>query len=151
MASSEDWSVDWLLASWARIVENLSMDYTDFGLGVTVTVGGSTYSGVMVSSRKWVAEMAMMLQSKTMDPRISRVLAQSFDEVRQLYDDPGYFEQTPKFIHLLYSSVVNPEGERTGEGLPMRVRLDAVAAWAVAGWAIGGGASWATPEQAPAL
>lgn len=151
MASSEDWSVDWLLASWARIVENLSMDYTDFGLGVTLTMGGSTYSGVMVSGRKWVSEMATILQSKAMDPRISRVLAQSFDEVRQVYDDPNFYESTPQFIHLLYAAVMNPQGERTGEGLPMRVRLEAVAAWAVAGWAIGGGTSWATPEQAPAL
>ena len=63
MASSEDWAADWLLASWARIVENLSMDYTDFGLGVTLTVGGSSYSGVMVSGRKWVSEMATILQS----------------------------------------------------------------------------------------
>ena len=151
MASSEDWSVDWLLASWARIVENLSLDYTDFGLGVTLTIGGSTYSGVMVSGRKWVSEMATILQSKAMDPRISRVLAQSFDEVRQVYDQPSFYENTPQFIHLLYAAVVNPQGERTGEGLPMRVRLESVAAWAVAGWAIGGGASWATPEQAPAL
>ena len=151
MASSEDWSVDWLLASWARIVENLSLDYTDFGLGVTLTMGGSSYSGVMVSGRKWVSEMATILQSKAMDPRISRVLAQSFDDVRQVYDDPGFYESTPQFIHLLYAAVVNPQGERTGEGLPMRVRLEAVSAWAVAGWAIGGGTSWATPEQAPAL
>ena len=86
-----------------------------------------------------------------MDPRISRVLAQSFDEVRQVYDDPDFLEQTPKFVHLLYSSVVSPVGERTGEGLPMRIRLDSVSAWAVAGWAIGGGTTWATPEQAPAL
>ena len=143
--------MDWLLASWARIVENLSMDYTDFGLGVTLTMGGSSYSGVMVSGRKWASEMATVLQSKSMDPRISRVLAQSFDEVRQVYDDPNFYEGTPQFIHLLYAAVVNPQGERTGEGLPMRVRLEAVAAWAVAGWAIGGGTSWATPEQAPAL
>jgi hypothetical protein len=105
----------------------------------------------MVSGRKWASEMATVLQSKAMDPRISRVLAQSFDEVRQVYDDPNFYESTPQFIHLLYAALVNPQGERTGEGLPMRVRLEAVAAWAVAGWAIGGGTSWATPEQAPAL
>lgn len=151
MASSDDWSADWLLASWARIVETLGMDYTDFGLGLTLTVGGSTYSGVMVSGRKWVSEMALILQSKNMDPRISRVLTQSFDEVRQVYDDPDFYEGTPKFVHLLYASVVNPHGDRTGEGLPMRVRLESVAAWAVAGWAVGGGATWATPEQTPAL
>ena len=151
MASSEEWSVDWLLASWARVIENLSLDYTDFGLGVTLTIGGASYSGVMVSGRKWVSEMAMVLQSKAMDPRIARVLAQSFEDVRQVYDDPEFLERTPEFVHLLYATVVNPHGERTGEGLPMRIRLDSVAAWTVAGWAVGGGTSWATPEQAPAL
>ncbi len=150
VASSGDWSADWLLASWAQIVETLSVEYTDFGLGVTVNVGASTYSGVLVSGRKWVAEMASVLQSKTMDPRIARVLAQSFDEVRQLYDDPEFQNQTPQFLHLLYAAVVDPQGERAGEGLPMRIRLDSVAAWAVAGWAVGT-STWATPEATPAL
>jgi hypothetical protein len=150
VASVDDWSADWLLASWARIVEILSLDYTDFGLGVTLNVGGSTYSGVMVSGRKWVGEMAVVLQSKSMDPRIARVLAQSFDAVRQQYEDPEYVDQTPQFIHLLYAAVVDPQGERTGEGLPMRIRLGAVSAWAVAGWAVGT-STWATPEASPVL
>jgi hypothetical protein len=150
VASTEDWSADWLLASWARVVEILSLDYTDFGLGVTLNVGGSAYSGVLVSGRKWVGEMAAVLQSKSMDPRISQVLAQSFDEVRQQYDDPAYLDQTPQFVHLLYAAAVDPQGERTGEGLPMRIRLDAVSAWAVAGWAVGT-TTWATPEATPAL
>ena len=150
MASSEDWSADWLLATWARIVEMLSVEYTDFGLGVTINVGGSTYSGVLVSGRKWVAEMASVLQSKNMDPRIARVLAQTFDGVRQQYNDPEFLNETPQFLHLLYAAVVDPQGERTGEGLPMRIKLDSVAAWAVAGWAVGT-SSWATPEATPAL
>jgi hypothetical protein len=150
VASSEEWSADWLLASWARIVEVLSLDYTDFGLGVTLNVGGSTYSGVLVSGRKWVGEMAGILRSKSMDPRIARVLAQSFDEVRQRYDDPAFLEQPQQFLHLLYASTVDPQGERTGEGLPMRIRLDSVSAWAVAGWAVGT-TTWASPEPSPAF
>ncbi|HUE58759.1 MAG TPA: hypothetical protein VMO88_04185 [Acidimicrobiales bacterium] len=150
MASSADWSADWLLTTWARIVETLSVEYADFGLGVTINVGGSTYSGVLVSGRKWVAEMASVLQSKAMDPRIAYVLAQSFDEVLQQYDNPEFLNQATQFLHLLHASVVDPQGQRTGEGLPMRIKLDAVAAWAVAGWAVGT-SNWATPEATPAL
>ncbi len=133
----EDWSGDWLLASWAKTIESVSLEYPDFGMGVTVNVGGANYSGVLVSGRTWANEMAAMLRTTTIDHRIGQALAESFDEVHRLYEDPEFVHRPVRYLHLLHAAMVDTRGERTGEGLPMRFRVDSVAGWAVAGWAIG--------------
>jgi hypothetical protein len=132
-----EWEADWLLGSWARVIERLSADYPEFGLGVTLNVGGSSYSGLLVSGGRWADEMARMLHTRSVDHRIGRALAESFEDERERYRRPDFSAGPLRFLHLLHAALVDSRGERTGEGLPMRFRLDAVAAWAIAGWAVG--------------
>jgi hypothetical protein len=131
------WEADWLLASWAGVIERLSADYPEFGLGVTLNVGGSSYSGLLVSGGRWADEMARMLQTRSVDHRIGRILAESFEEERDRYRRAEFGGGPLRFLHLLHAALVDSRGERTGEGLPMRFRLDSVAGWAIAGWAVG--------------
>jgi hypothetical protein len=136
-SEADDWAADWLLASWVKIIDDISVDYPDFGLGVTLNVGGAIYSAVLVSSQKWASEMASMIRTKTVHQGIGEALAKSFEQVQQRYKDPAFRNAPIRFLHLLHASVVDAKGERSSEGLPMRFRLDAVAGWAIAGWAIG--------------
>jgi hypothetical protein len=134
----QDGAADWLLASWARVIERLGGEYPEFGLGVTLNVGGSNYSGLLVSGGRWADEMANMLQTRSVDHRVGRALAESFEDERDRYSRPDLRDGPLRFLHLLHAALVDGHGERTGEGLPMRFRLDAVAAWAIAGWSVGG-------------
>ncbi len=132
-----EWEADWLLASWAGVIERLSADYPEFGLGVTLNVGGSSYSGLLVGGGRWADEMARMLQTRSVDHQIGRILAESFEEERDRYRRAEFGGAPLRFLHLLHAALVDSRGERTGEGLPMRFRLESVAAWAIAGWAVG--------------
>src|SRR5262249_53391447 len=76
--ANQPWTADWLLASWAKVIERVSSEHPDFGLGVTLNVGGATYSGVLVSGRRWANDMAMMLRMASMDHGIGDTLAASF-------------------------------------------------------------------------
>jgi hypothetical protein len=144
-AAPEDWTADWLLASWAKVIERLDTEYPDFGLGVTLNVGGAIYSGVLVSGRRWMDDMVTVLRTKSIDPRIGSALAESFEEEKERYRRPEFVIGPVRFLHLLHASLVDTRGERTGEGLSMRFRLDSVAAWAIAGWAVGS-TNWTSPE-----
>jgi hypothetical protein len=141
----QDGAADWLLASWARVIERLGDEYPEFGLGVTLNVGGSSYSGLLVSGGRWADEMARMLQTRSVDHRIGRALAESFEDERDRYRGPDSGDGPLRFLHLLHAALVDSRGERTGEGLPMRFRLDSVAAWAIAGWS-GGGSNATLPD-----
>src|SRR5262245_34540895 len=149
-SEAPDGTMDWLLASGASVIERLSVEHPDFGLGMTLNVGGASYSGLLVSGARWANEMALMLYAQSSDHGVGAAFAESFEGERRRYE-LGRFRNGPaRFLHLVHAALVDARGEPTSEGLPMRFRLDSIAAWAIAGWVVGTTA-WSPAESASRL
>ena len=98
-------------------------------LGMTVVVGGTTYSGMLIAGRVWSALMAQLLRTAPDDRQLS-ALAVFYDQISESFEDAENEDEVRQYLHLANMCVGLPRsGEQTG--LMMRVKASEVSAWSV--------------------
>lgn len=98
-------------------------------LGITLLVGGVTYSGLLIPGRVWAKSMTQLLRNVNGEHQL-RALADMFSgfaESLEAAKDPG---EVTRYVHLANVAIGLPEdGKRTS--LLMRIRSCDVTAWTV--------------------
>lgn len=116
-----------LLELWDRLEEDGGQPNS---LGMTVLVGGVTYSGLLVPARTWARHMADLLQSAGQGNQVGAI-GGLFEEVAQAFQGTGgKASDVTDYLHLANVALGLPaDGKRTS--LLMRIRVSDVSAWTI--------------------
>lgn len=115
-------------------------------LGVTVLVGGVTYSGLLIPARVWARSMTQLLRNVEGGHQV-RALADMFDGFATSTEAAEQPDDATRYLHLANVAIGLPEdGKRTS--LLMRIRAADVTAWTVG--TIGELAAFPPPATPPA-
>jgi len=139
----EDFSdgTDWLLRA---IIKNYSQ--SGYEIGVTLTVGGSVISGLLISGRSYFAELAKMLVSNSVSE--DDIFAELADDLgglgAEIYDKPtdapDDWQQSPiTFIHLKGARFHAPghAGIPLKDGFLWRGKLASIDAFSIGSFVVG--------------
>jgi len=120
---------DWFLQSIIDTVINEGID-----IGVTLTIGGTIISGMLIGGRKYFEQLGDMLadQSKD-DDDITNVLGTGWKQYSEIYSKPegtpdGWRPPAASYIHLKDAKIFMP-GQKpipTNNGFLWRGRLSSV-------------------------
>ena len=102
---------------------------TPNSLGVTVLVGGVTYSGLLVPGRVWARSMADLLRSAQGGHQVE-ALGGLFETFAEQYEGQRDSTEVVSYVHLANVAIGLPtDGKRTS--LLMRIRVSDISAWTV--------------------
>ncbi|HET9077076.1 MAG TPA: hypothetical protein VFN68_09090 [Acidimicrobiales bacterium] len=115
-----------LLELWDGLEEESGQPNT---LGITVLVGGVTYSGLLIPGRVWSRSMAELLRSAPENHQV-RAICGYFDAIDGSNREDAETGETRRYLHLANVAIGLPNDNRV-TSLLMRVRVADVSAWTV--------------------
>ncbi len=121
---------DWLLASFVKLANDLEVN-----IGVTLIVGGSVISGLIISGRQFLQAVGTTMDQALPAEASKGAFHGHFEKLAEsIYGKPagGNPSGEPTYIHLKNARVFSPApGANPTEvpGLHWRVRLDEVQAF----------------------
>lgn len=122
-----DWMLAWLVAH----VEAFGIEF-----GITLSVGGQSVSGTLISGRKYFQDLRESLSSvPNLEGDLAKSLAKSMTLWSEVYpekpEDVDIYNLKPNFIHLRNARVVTPGGAVPNNGALWRGKISAVDGFSV--------------------
>ena len=124
---------DWFLQSMIEVIINRGVE-----IGVTMSVGGSIVSGILISGKTYFEELgAVVAASSKEEGDVSEMLGNSWKEYRRLYEKPedagdDWEEPRAAYIHLRNARYYAPGNHPIPDGgVLWRGRLSSVDAFSI--------------------
>jgi hypothetical protein len=128
---------DLVLATLIGVIRRMTVTAPNAGVGVTLVIGGESYSGFLVSAQTWFKHVSHHFKSaappvgaESVDVKvIGDAFASMFEQVAELMGSEEMVSRPIGYAHLLNAARSNHLGARINPGQPLRVRIEAVDAW----------------------